>query len=59
MRWHLLSRASGSLIYPTSHPSAMDLKRHIRVLLPFPEPRALGEREWLWDCEVFSLIRHE
>ena len=76
----------------------MDLKRHIRELPNFPEPRArfrditsllqsgkafqravgaliaggtavaaaelvelvaLGGREWLWDCEVFSLIRYE
>ena len=59
MRWHLLSRVSGSLIYSTSPSSGMDLKRHIRELSDFPEPRTLGGRERLWDCEVFSLISHE
>ena len=59
MRWHLLSRVSGSLIYSTSPSSAMDLKRHIRDLPDFPEPGALGGREWLWDCDVLSLTRDE
>lgn len=80
MRWHLLSRVSGSLIYSTSSSNAMDFKRHIRELPDLPEARArfrditpllqngkafqravdaLGGREWLWDCEVFSQIRYE